>query len=139
MNLNRRGWLAACASVLAARPVFGLDSPDRLGLVIHSFAVRGSDRSFAEASHFLEYVRKLGAGCVQVGIGARDDAAADALREQAQAASMHLEGIVSLPREDGDVDRFEAEIRTAKRAGATVVRTVLLSGRRYETFGSLAA
>ena len=35
--------------------------------------------------------------------------------------------------------RFEAEIRTAKRAGADIVRTVMLSGRRYESFASAAA
>ena len=60
--------------------------------------------------------------------------AADALRERAAAASMYLEGIVSLPRDQADLERFEAEIQTAKRAGAQVVRTVMLSGRRYETF-----
>ena len=68
-----------------------------------------------------------------------DDTAADALRERARAASMYLEGIVSLPRDQADLGRFEAEIRTAKRAGAEVVRTVMLSGRRYETFATAAA
>ena len=52
---------------------------------------------------------------------------------------MYLEGIVSLPRDQADLERFEAEIRTAKRAGAEVVRTVMLSGRRYETFATAAA
>src|SRR5262249_29983167 len=32
---------------------------------------------------------------------------------------------------------FEAEVRTAKAAGAAVLRTVLLPTRRYETFRSL--
>ncbi len=36
------------------------------------------------------------------------------------------------------LDRFEAEVRTAKEAGATILRTVTLSGRRYETFDSAA-
>ena len=52
---------------------------------------------------------------------------------------MYLEGIVALPRDHADLDRFEAEIRTAKQAGAEVVRTVMLSGRRYETFPTLDA
>jgi hypothetical protein len=34
--------------------------------------------------------------------------------------------------------RFESEVLTAKRSGATVIRTVMLSGRRYETFKTLA-
>ena len=55
---------------------------------------------------------------VQVGFGVLEDAAADALRERARAASMYLEGIVALPRDQADLERFEAEIRTAKRIGA---------------------
>ncbi len=52
---------------------------------------------------------------------------------------MYLEGIIALPRDEADVARFEAEVKTAERAGAGVVRTVMLSGRRYETFASLDA
>jgi sugar phosphate isomerase/epimerase len=52
---------------------------------------------------------------------------------------MDLEGIVSPPRDERDLARFEAEIRTARRAGAVIVRTAMLSGRRYETFESLTA
>jgi sugar phosphate isomerase/epimerase len=112
-----------------------------LGLVIHSFAVRTagdrgrrSEDRFSAPTRFLEHADSLGARGVQVGIGPLTDSAADALREHARAASMYLEGIAALPRDDADVPRFEAEIRAAKRAGAEVVRTVMLSGRRYETF-----
>jgi sugar phosphate isomerase/epimerase len=115
-------------------------------MVIHSYAVRNSadrslppDQRLADVHRFLAHGQSLGVGGVQVGIGIRDDQDADSLRSRTEAASMFLEGIVSLPRDDGDVDRFEAEIRTAKRAGATVVRTVMLSGRRYETFATMAA
>jgi sugar phosphate isomerase/epimerase len=121
-------------------------SPCPLGIVIHSFPIRGAaDRDrrpedrISDPIRFLEHGRSLGVRGVQVGLGAHDDAWADALRARAESASMYLEGIVSLPRDDGDLARFEAEIRTAKRAGATIVRTVMLSGRRYETFESLDA
>jgi sugar phosphate isomerase/epimerase len=117
-----------------------------MGLVIHSFAVRTArDRGrrdknrFADPVRFLDHARSLGAGGVQVGIGALDDIAADGLRERAAAASMYLEGIVALPRDQADLGRFEAEIHTARRAGAKVARTVMLSGRRYETFATAAA
>ncbi len=117
-----------------------------LGLVIHSFRVRtAADRGrpagdrFADPLRFLEHARKLGARGVQVGLGIRDEAAARAIRERAEAASMYLEGIAALPRDEASVDRFTAEIRTARQAGASVVRTVMLSGRRYETFDSAAA
>ncbi len=152
MRLTRRDLFAASAGALAAVPALGDTPPDAaggrdsLGLVIHSFPVRSAgDRDrragdrFSEASRFLEFARSLGARGVQVGLGVRDDAGARALRDRAEAASMYLEGIVSLPRDAADLGRFEAEVRTAKQAGAEVVRTVMLSGRRYETFTTLAA
>jgi sugar phosphate isomerase/epimerase len=55
-----------------------------------------------------------------------------------EQAGLYVEGIVSLPRDASDAQRFESEIQTAKRADANIIRTVMLSGRRYETFGSLA-
>jgi 3-oxoisoapionate decarboxylase len=150
MTPTRRQMLAACAgalpTILGGRAVADGPAPQPLGLVIHSFPVHvGNDKGkppadrFDEPGRFLESGRSLGARGVQVGIGARDDAYADGLRARAEAASMWLEGIVSLPRDDGDLARFEAEVRTAKRAGASVVRTVMLAGRRYETFASLNA
>ena len=47
---------------------------------------------------------------------------------------MYLEGITNLPRDGNDVARFSTQLQCAKEAGAAVVRTVCLSGRRYETF-----
>jgi 3-oxoisoapionate decarboxylase len=149
MRLTRRTMLAACA---ATAPALGASRsapsgvPGSLGLVIHSFPVRSAgDRGrksqdrFSEPARFLDYAHSLGARGVQVSLGALDATAADALRERASAASMYLEGIVSLPRDQADLGRFEAEIRAAKRAGAAVVRTVMLSARRYETFTTAAA
>jgi sugar phosphate isomerase/epimerase len=149
MQLTRRSMLGACAgaaSALGSAP----DDPSRghgsMGLVIHSFAVRtAGDRGrpkedrFADPLRFLDYARSVGAGGIQVGLGVLSDAGADALRDRARDASMYLEGVVALPRDQADSERFEAEIRTAKRAGAAVVRTVMLSGRRYETFKTNAA
>src|SRR5579883_3349931 len=153
MQLTRRNlfaaagaWPALSAVCNAADPSAGTSAsrPDPLGLVIHSFAVRtAGDRNrpagerFSDALRFLEHVRSLGAGGVQVGLGLREEAGARALRERAEAASMYLEGIIALPRNEADVDRFEAEVKTARWAGASVVRTVMLTGRRYETFRTL--
>jgi 3-oxoisoapionate decarboxylase len=149
MQMTRRSLLGACAGTMPIIRAALADTPGgrgSLGLVIHSFAVRtAGDRGrksqdrFSEPVRFLDYARSLGAGGVQVGLGAFDDNTADTLRERALAASMYLEGIVSLPRDQADMGRFEAEIRTAKRAGANVVRTVMISGRRYETFATAAA
>jgi sugar phosphate isomerase/epimerase len=148
MRFTRRSLLSssvAAGPVLAAASGAHAARADARGLVIHSFAVRtAGDRGrpaaqrFSDPGRFLDYARSLGASGVQVALGAREGAEADALRDRASAASMSFEGIVSLPRDQADVERFEAEIRTAARAGAVVVRTVTLSGRRYEMFKTLA-
>lgn len=152
MRLTRRSVLAAGASASTlAVPALSAPSSARagacssLGVVIHSFAVRaarGRARSgaaqFSDPLSFLDHARSLGAGGVQVGVGVRSDDDAHALRNRAEALSMYLEGIVSLPRDDADLARFEAEVRTAARAGADVVRSVMLAGRRYESFRSSA-
>jgi sugar phosphate isomerase/epimerase len=148
VELTRRALLAACAGAVPALAGAADRGGNRggLGLVIHSFPVRGArDRDrrgpdrFSDPFRFLDHCRSLGARGIQVGIGARTDAEADALRARAEEAGMDLEGIATLPRDEADVARFEAEVRTAKRAGAAVVRTACLSGRRYETFDSDAA
>jgi len=149
MRLTRRSAIKSCAGVMPIRAAAAAEAAERpglLGLVIHSFAVRtAGDRGrpphdrFSDPARFLEYARLLGARGVQVGLGVRDDAQAEALRARAEAASMYLEGIVTLPRDNADLGRFEAEVSTAKKARCEVVRTVMLTGRRYETFKSIAA
>jgi 3-oxoisoapionate decarboxylase len=141
--------LGACSTTVPALHAagdFAADGEGPLGLVIHSYAVhtaadrnRAAGERFSAPTRFFDHARALGVRGVQVGFGVLDDAAALALRELARAASMYLEGIVALPRDQAGLERFEAEVRTARRVGAQVVRTVLLSGRRYETFASIAA
>jgi sugar phosphate isomerase/epimerase len=148
MQLTRRSLLGASVGTISAASAAAFGVPGgagSLGLVIHSFAVqtagdrgRASGDRFAAPGRFLDFGRALGAAGVQVSLGVLENAAADALRERARAASMYLEGIVALPRDQADLERFEAEIQTAKRTGVQVVRTVMLSGRRYETFASIA-
>lgn len=113
----------------------------RLGIVIHSYGIRRSHRpsGFADPLVFLDYCRKLGAQGVQVSLGRGDDRFVEQVRKAAETSGMYLEGIVGLPRSDADVARFNDELRTAKECGATVLRTVMLSGRRYETFDSADA
>ena len=159
MSLTRRELLTACAGAAtlslparrartarAIEPARDAPPPQPLGVVIHSYTQRvaaaragsGPER-FDDALVFLDYCHTLGARGVQVGIGARDDAACERLRTLAAAHAMDLEGIVRLPRDREDLDRFAAEVQAAARAGATVLRTAMLTGRRYETFATAAA
>jgi sugar phosphate isomerase/epimerase len=156
MGMTRRellvagmGAAAMALEGLRARAVRGVEPAGRgqpLGVVIHSYtqrvaAARGGSRSerFDDALVFLEYCHGLGARGVQVSIGARDEAACEQLRARAGALAMDLEGMVRLPRDRDDVERFTAEVQSAARAGAAVIRTAALSGRRYETFATAEA
>jgi sugar phosphate isomerase/epimerase len=58
------------------------------------------------------------------------------LRLRAEQLGMWIEGMVPVPR-NGDIAGFEQSLLDAKTAGATVVRTALLGGRRYESFKTL--
>lgn len=122
------------------------ESLPRLGVGMHSYGMqwnlareRKADARFHDALTFLEYCHSIGAGGVQVTIGAHDADYTRRLRARVEALEAYLEGQTSLPRKENDVDRFEAEVRAAKDSGATVMRTAMLSGRRYETFDSAQA
>ena len=115
----------------------------RLGICIHSFPIRsrvkklgGGKPTFGEPSSFLEYCHQLGAGGIQVELGIKDETYTSKLRRQAEGHDMFVEGMAVLPRNRADVERFEGNVRTAKRAGAKVVRVVMIPGRRYEGFDS---
>jgi len=136
------GLLTRTMRALAAEVV----APSRLGVGIHSFAVRqkndkpdGQQPRFADPLNYLEHCHRFGAGGIQIGLGARDESYATALRRKAEIYGMFVEGSSSAPRDGADADRFAAELRTAAAAGAKVVRIVMLGGRRYETFETAAA
>jgi sugar phosphate isomerase/epimerase len=111
-----------------------------MGLVIHSFAVRrprpltDAFGPIATPLEFAQAAARFGAGGIQTSLPALDDNRLRSLRETLERHKLFLEGIVALPKDEGDASRFEADLKAAQAAGATVVRTVCLSGRRYETF-----
>jgi sugar phosphate isomerase/epimerase len=146
--MTRRQLLAAGLAALPGLrcPAAGAAGKKRLGMVVNSYGVRlsadrknGSKDDLNDPLVFLEHCHRLGAGGIQLGIGSRDKAYTARLREKLAAYHMYLEGSIGLPRDRKDVERFTAEVRAAKDAGATVLRTVLLGGRRYETFATAAA
>jgi sugar phosphate isomerase/epimerase len=157
MSLTRREFLAAGTGAMVlslggpggrpARADVPPEGAQPLGVVINSYTQRvatarsGSPgaRGFEDALVFLDHCHALGARGVQVGIGVRDEARCEQLRARTAAYAMDLEGIIRLPRDRDDLERFGAEVQSARRSGATVLRTAMLSGRRYETFDTAAA
>jgi sugar phosphate isomerase/epimerase len=116
-----------------------------MGLVIYDCGIRrrwlqrrNPRFDLFEPLTFLDYCRKLGAGGMQARLGVMDTEAASRLREFAQRQGLFIDAIASPPADESDVERFEAEIRTAAAVGVQAVRTVVMPGRRYERFTSLA-
>jgi 3-oxoisoapionate decarboxylase len=147
-TMNRREALAvaggAVLGCLISNNLAAVEAPKtRVGIGMHSFGIHWSmarrsteQAPFKDALGFLDFCHSLGAAGVQVAMGPDVERAA-VLRERASKYGMYLEGQTSLPRNEADIDRFEADLRAVNSAGATVIRTAMLSGRRYETFDSL--
>jgi sugar phosphate isomerase/epimerase len=151
MKPTRRELLAVAAGAIPVLSGLAAQNPAppprvNLGLVIHSYPIRtrvsrqrGDKVPFGDPLNFLEHARARGLPGVQVALGRRERDYADRVRETLRKTGMYLEGIVALPRGKADVERFTAEVRSARECGASILRTVCLSGRRYETFKSADA
>src|SRR5689334_10064481 len=140
MLMSRRGFLAS--GVAAAVSLSAAAEEKRrqgMGVVIHSYSIRqGGDKAanLGDPISFLEFCRDRGAGGVQTSLGVRDEDYAGRLRKLCEQHGLFVEASIWLPRSKSDVERFTAEIATARRCGATVARTVLMTGRRYEVFST---
>jgi len=126
---------------------FAIETPQRsrLGLVAYNCAFRRKwmqqrDPKFDlfEPLTFLKHCRDVGAGGMQTSLGVLDAARVKSLRDFADEQKLFIDGIVNPPKDDADLARFEAEIRTAAEVGVQAVRTVVMPGRRYEQFKSPA-
>jgi len=136
---TRRQFLAAPALTLAARAGHAGPMPlSRMGLVLYSYGIRSrQEKDLAEPLRFLDWCRARGAGGMQLPLGMRDADYLKKLRGQAEKKQMFVEGSIRPPQTKDDTARFEAEVRAARAAGVEVLRTVMLSGRRYEVFKTL--
>jgi 3-oxoisoapionate decarboxylase len=138
--MTRREFTAAGLTALAGFAAHAEDAPAgaNMGLLSYSYGRRASaekDKGFSDPVKFIEFARSRGANAVQLSLGARSEADAALVRKASEKHGVAVEGIVSPPKEaKADRDRFAAELAAARNAGATVVRTVLLGGRRYEVF-----
>ena len=144
MTGGRRSFLGACLGAATAATISGAETKYRMGIGTASYAQRGrADRGvepakrFTDTLNFLEHCRQLGAGGIQAPLASLDDTYAGRVRDQAEEAGMYVEVSARLPRDTRSAEAFEATVRAARLAGASVIRTVMLSGRRYENFRTM--
>ena len=112
-----------------------------MGIVVHSYAARWHSKTassvypgFENAFDLIAHCEKIGAGGVQVGVNGWASDFAKKVRDVREKSGLYLEGSIGLPKSSTDVSNFEKEVIAAKEAGAEVLRTVCLNGRRYENF-----
>lgn len=135
--MNRRLFLAGSASAILATGEGALGAPPQspLGICIYSYGGKIAPKDTLE---FLDHCHSLGAAGIQMQLSSGDREYADKVKARAAEYGMYYEGIVSLPKAGGG-DAFGEHLEAAKTAGAAVVRSACLSGRRYETFADLAS
>ena len=114
-----------------------------MGVVVHSYGARWQSQvnsqkypGFANAIDMMEHCKKIGAGGVQVLVNGWAEDFAKKVRDRRENLDLYIEGSIGLPKSGDEVSKFEAEVLAAKEAGANVLRTACLSGRRYVNFKS---
>jgi 3-oxoisoapionate decarboxylase len=141
--------LAGASSVLVldratARPAADNWLRAPMGIVTYALGIHqknqwaGRHEGLAPALALLEESRRLGAEGIQVDLGPKDAPEAAELRLRAERYQMYVEASFAPPYTEAELERFENNILVAKAAGANLARTVILPGRRYEQFKTLA-
>jgi sugar phosphate isomerase/epimerase len=111
-----------------------------MGMVVHSYSRYGSKiqsqkyPGFKDAIDLMRHCHSIGAGGIQTTVGGWAADFGKKVRDEREKLGLYLEGSIGLPKNPEDVSRFETELLAAKEAGAKILRTACLSGRRYETF-----
>ncbi|HEX9958120.1 MAG TPA: TIM barrel protein [Fibrella sp.] len=149
LRLDRRDFLHRAslgAMVLALPKLPELAKSMPMGVVVHSYGNRWNSKAgsqkypgFANAIDMLDHCQQIGAGGVQVVMSNWTADFAKKVRDRREKLGLYLEGSVGVPKTAEDVPRFEQDVINAKEAGATVLRTVCSSGRRYEAYHSADA
>lgn len=116
-----------------------------MGVVVHSYGIRYGSKveskkypGFQNALDLMRHCHSIGAGGIQATVGGWAEDFAKKVRDEREKLGMYLEGSIAMPKNADDVSRFEKEVLMAKEAGVSILRTVCLSGRRYENFKTKA-
>src|SRR5947207_2162448 len=138
--MTRREFTAAGLTAFVGVATQAEEAPAgaNVGLLIYSYGRRAAsekDKGFADPVKFIEFAKSRGANAVQLSLGARTEADATLVRKASEKHTVGVEGIVAPPKDTkADRELFATELAAARNCGASVVRTVLLGGRRYEVF-----
>ena len=149
MNITRREALKGLAALAAYRTTAcqaadNIHRQTSMGVVIYDLNLRrrwmkkqDPKSDLFEPLTFLKHCHSLGAGGIQANLGVMKSDAIDRLRRFAQTHDLFIDAIIRPPKDDKDLGRFEAEIKTARDVGVQAARTTIIPGRRYERFKTI--
>ena len=143
--MNRRSFIRNTTISTIGLSLQSFDSvfkdKSQMGIVVHSYANRWRSKipstkypGFQNALSLLDHCHQIGAGGLQVMVDGWNQDFTRQVRERREKLGLYLEGSLALPKKTEDLPRFENEVRQAREAGAEIIRTVCLNGRRYENF-----
>jgi len=144
---TRRGFIGSSVALASiARATTTASGPKhQMGIGTAAYMQRGRAdqkiepvRRFTATLRFLEHCHAVGAAGIQAPLTELTDEYAGRVRAKAEEYGMYVEVSARLPTNDSEeLEVFERTVRATKAAGASVIRTVMLGGRRYETFKTL--
>src|SRR5689334_3888010 len=117
--MTRREVLISSAAAALARPAFSAPAPALkmggapAGFPAHSRAARETGKPF----DFVEYCHGLGFPSAETRLNTKDPEAAKALRQKAEQYGMYIILDIPLPREDKDLEAFDAALKSVTDAG----------------------
>ncbi len=143
--IHRRRFLTTLGAAASSRRVMAMapGAEKRMGLVVHSYWKRWQGKHssikhppFVNALDVLDHCREIGVAGLQIGVDGWTAEFAGKVRDTRESYGLYLEGSIALPKNEGDVARFDRAVRAGKEAGAVIYRSAT-GGRRYELFSRL--
>jgi sugar phosphate isomerase/epimerase len=139
--------VASLAMAMPLIPDFSTVLKDtRFGAAEASFMLRryrkmGSIKypEFKDQLEMIEHFSSLGFGGAQLTMSGLDKKLAKQILKRREELNFFMEGQIKLPKNKTDVARFEQEVAQTKAMDVEIIRTVCLSGRRYENFETMDA
>ncbi|MEM8669701.1 MAG: TIM barrel protein [Planctomycetota bacterium] len=138
--------MTGCVTSASSRTGLAAEGAERtgMGLVVYDCSLQRkwmrrqqAEVDLFEPMTFLKHCYSLGVGGMQASLGELETRQVDELKHFAETHEMFIDAIVKPPRNEGDLGRFETEIKTARDVGVQAARTTIIPGRRYERFTSL--
>ncbi len=94
---------------------------------------------YANALEMIEHFSSLGFSGAQLTMHSLNAKLARKILKRRDELDFFMEGQIKLPKDEGDVARFDQQVQETRAMEVDIIRTVCLSGRRYQNFDSKEA